>query len=144
MDERFGSPRDMAAEVEEFCRETDQPIPKTPGETVRCVLESLAASYRQKLDQVEELIDRRVETLHIVGGGSRNRLLNQLASNAVERTVKAGPVECSAIGNIIVQAIAMGDIASLSDARQIVRSSFQVETYEPKMKSDTMPAERSS
>ncbi|MEX2116168.1 MAG: rhamnulokinase family protein [Bacteroidota bacterium] len=142
MDERFVSPDDMAAEVEGFCRDTHQAVPKTPGETVRCVLESLAASYRQKLDQVEELIDRRVETLHIVGGGSRNKLLNQLAADAVGRTVKAGPVECSAIGNIIVQAIALGDIASLSDARQIVRNSFSVETYTPTMKSSVMSAQR--
>jgi rhamnulokinase len=143
MDERFASPHDMAVEVQEFCRETDQRVPKTPGETVRCVLESLATSYRQKLDQVEELIDRRVETLHIVGGGSRNRLLNQLASNAVDRTVKAGPVECSAIGNIIVQAISLGDILSLSEARRIVRNSFPVEAYTPITKSNPIPSERS-
>ena len=144
LDQRFVSPADMVAEVEEFCRETDQPVPKTPGEIVRCVLESLAGSYRRKLDQVEELIDRKVETLHIVGGGSRNKLLNQLAANAVGRTVKAGPVECSAIGNIIVQAIALGDIASLSEARQIVRNSFPVETYAPEMKPRVMSAQRAS
>jgi rhamnulokinase len=142
MDERFTSPPDMAAEVEGFCRETYQPVPKTPGETVRCVLESLAASYRQKLDQVEELIDRRVETLHIVGGGSRNRLLNQLTANAVGRTVRAGPAECSALGNIVAQAVALGDIPTLSDARHIVRNSFPVETYAPIMKSNPISSER--
>ncbi|MEX2190556.1 MAG: rhamnulokinase family protein, partial [Bacteroidota bacterium] len=140
MDERFANPDDMLVELEGFCSETNQRIPASPGETVRCVLESLAGSYQQKLDQVEELIERRVETLHIVGGGSRNRMLNQLAADAVGRTVKAGPVECSAIGNIIIQAIALGDIPSLTAARNVVRNSFNVETYTPAMTQKTTAA----
>lgn len=131
MDPRFSKPDDMPAKVAKFCQSTDQFVPRTPGEIIRCVLSSLAMLYRQTLDQVEELTGRTVTTLHIVGGGCKNHLLNQLAANASGRKVLAGPVECSAIGNIIVQAIALGHIPSLEAGRSIVRNSFPLKRYDP-------------
>ncbi|HEX9615733.1 MAG TPA: FGGY-family carbohydrate kinase, partial [Bacteroidota bacterium] len=98
---------------------------------VRCVFESLAALYGRKLNQLEEIVGRKLRTLHIVGGGSQNELLNQLTCNAVGRPVIAGPVECAAIGNVLVQAIALGHVSSLTAAREIVRNSFSVVHYEP-------------
>jgi rhamnulokinase len=132
MDERFGKPGDMPGKIADYCRETHQPVPITEGETVRCILSSLGLLYRQTLDQIEELTGRVLSTLHIVGGGCRNRLLNQLAADVTGRTVLAGPVECSAIGNVIVQAIALGHIPNLAVGREIVRDSFPLVRYDPK------------
>ncbi|HTR80978.1 MAG TPA: rhamnulokinase family protein [Bacteroidota bacterium] len=131
MDPRFAKPDDMPAKVAEFCKSTDQRMPGTPGEIVRCVLSSLAMLYRQTLDQVEELTGNAITTLHIVGGGSKNDLLNQFAANATRRTIFTGPVECSAIGNIIVQAITLGHIPSLEAARAVVRNSFPLVRFNP-------------
>jgi rhamnulokinase len=130
-DDRFARPDNMLQKIVDFCRETNQPAPTTPGEFVRCVLESLALLYRQTLDQIEEVTGRKLTTLHIVGGGSKNQLLNQLSANATGRVVVAGPVECTAIGNVLIQAIAMGQLSSLAAARQVVRNSFPTIRYEP-------------
>jgi rhamnulokinase len=94
-------------------------------------LESLALLYRQTLDQIEEVTGRKLATLHIVGGGSKNQLLNQLSANATGRVVVAGPVECTATGNVLIQAIAMGQLPSLAALRQVVRNSFPTARYEP-------------
>jgi rhamnulokinase len=131
MDPRFSKPDDMPAKVAKFCQSTDQFVPRTPGEVIRCVLSSLAMLYRQTLDQVEELTGRAVTTLHIVGGGCKNHLMNQLAANGSGRKVLAGPVECAAIGNIVVQAIALGHIPSLEAGRSIVRNSFPLKRFDP-------------
>ncbi|MDZ7288673.1 MAG: rhamnulokinase [candidate division KSB1 bacterium] len=130
-DERFSKPGEMPQKIAAYCRETNQSVPTTPGAIVRCVLESLALLYRQRLDQLEELTGRKLTTLHIVGGGSKNLLLNQLSASATGRTVLAGPVECTAIGNVLIQAIALGHVASLASARRIVRDSFPLVRYEP-------------
>jgi rhamnulokinase len=97
----------------------------------RLILDSLAASYRQALDHLETLLDRRINRVHIVGGGSRNELLNQLAANATGRTVIAGPAEATAAGNILVQAIGAGAVSGIAEARDIVRRSFPLRTYQP-------------
>ena len=130
-DARFAKPGEMPAKIAAFCRETRQPAPATPGATIRCVLESLALVYRRTRDQLEQVIGRKLERLHIVGGGSRNTLLNQFTANALQIPVLAGPVEATAAGNVLVQAIALGDLASLSAARRIVCDSMAVEHFDP-------------
>ncbi len=130
-DERFSKPGNMPEKIASFCRESGQPVPGAPGSIVRCILESLAHSYRRSLEQLEDVTRTSIENLHIVGGGSRNRLLNQLTANAIGRPVLAGPVECSAIGNVLIQAIALGDVSSLAAARDIVRASFPLVRFEP-------------
>jgi rhamnulokinase len=131
-DPRFLLPDDMSAKMAAFCRETGQPEPRTPGEFVRCALESLALLYRRTLLMLEKLTGTKIERLHIVGGGSQNALLNQFAANSLQRPVITGPVEATAAGNIIVQALARGDLPSLAVARQIIAQSFETATVEPR------------
>ena len=130
-DQRFATPGNMPQKIVDYCRETGQKPPTTSGEFVRCTLESLALLYRQTLDQVEEVTGEKLTTLHIVGGGSQNKLLNQLSANATGRTVIAGPVEATAAGNVLIQALALGHVASLDEMRRITRESFAVATYMP-------------
>jgi rhamnulokinase len=131
-DERFLPPGDMVGRIHTFCRDTGQAVPQTEGEVVRCVLESLALEYRWVAGRLDELVARPLPTVHIIGGGSQNKLLNQFAANATGRTVVTGPVEATAIGNVLVQAIALGHLAGLEEARALVRRSFEVERYEPR------------
>ncbi len=128
----FLAPGDMPAKIDEYCRKTDQPAPKTPGQYVRVCLDSLGAAYHKTLTGLEQLIGRRIDTIHIVGGGTQNTLLNQLTANTCQRPVITGPIEATAIGNLLTQAMATGQVPSLSAARQIVRNSFDVQRYEPK------------
>ncbi|MBV9671759.1 MAG: rhamnulokinase, partial [Verrucomicrobia bacterium] len=130
-EERFFQIGDMPARVQSYCRETGQPSPETPGEFARCILESLALLYRVTIDEIEQLTGRVIRRLHIVGGGSQNVLLNQLAANAIQRQVIAGPVEATATGNVLIQALALGHISSVAELRQVVRNSFTLETFEP-------------
>lgn len=130
-DSRFLSPGNMPEKISEFCRETGQPIPSSPGAYVRTVLESLALTYGKVLHQVEQIIGKRIEKIHIVGGGSRNRLLNQLTADATGLPVAAGPVEATAIGNILIQALALGEIRSREHLREVVDSSFPVTLFSP-------------
>jgi len=130
-DSRFLPPGDMPKRIQEFCRETGQAVPETRGEIIRCALESLALEYRWVAERLDEIVGRWLPTVHIFGGGSQNRLLNQFAADALARTVITGPVEATAIGNVLVQALALGHIATLAEGRALVRSSFKVETYEP-------------
>ncbi|MEE8389271.1 MAG: FGGY-family carbohydrate kinase, partial [Anaerolineae bacterium] len=127
----FLKPGDMPARIRAVCQETGQPVPESKGAVVRCALESLALKYRWVLERIEEILGRRLEPVHIVGGGSQNRLLNQFTADATGRQVIAGPVEATAIGNVVVQAMALGHINSLEEGRQIIRNSFDVITYEP-------------
>jgi len=130
-DARFVSPGDMPARVAGFCAETGQPAPSSPGTTIRCVLESLALLYRRTLLQIEQLIGAKIERLHIVGGGSRNTLLNQFTANALQIPVIAGPAEATAAGNILVQAITLADLPSLAAAREVVRASSDLVRVAP-------------
>jgi rhamnulokinase len=127
---RFAKAGDMPAKIEAYCRETGQPEPRNRGQFARCILESLALSYRVALDEIEELTGRSIARLHIVGGGSQSVLLNQFAANATRREVIAGPVEATAAGNVLIQAIALGQIESLNDLRGIVRDSFPLSTFQ--------------
>jgi rhamnulokinase len=127
----FLKPGDMPARMRAFCQRTGQPVPQSRGAVVRCALESLALKYRWVLERLEEILDRRLEPIHIVGGGTRNRLLNQFAADATGRRVVTGPVEATAIGNVVTQAMALGHIGSLEEGRQVVRNSFDIGTYQP-------------
>jgi rhamnulokinase len=127
----FLEPGDMPRKIVEHCHTTGQTPPETPGEFTRVILESLAQRYKQVLESLELLAGRRLDVIHIVGGGSRNALLNQLVADATGRTVVAGPSEATAIGNVLIQAIGAGDLSDLDEARGVVRRSFAVETYRP-------------
>jgi rhamnulokinase len=134
-DSLFLAPGDMAARMAEFCRRTGQPEPADKGTVIRVALESIALKYRWVLEKLEELMERPVDVLHIVGGGTQNTLLNRFAASATNHRVVAGPVEATAIGNILMQMLAVGQIASLDEGRAVVQRSFPVETYHPQHQS---------
>ncbi len=130
-DPRFLNPPDMPKAIQEFCRETKQPIPKSEGELVRCCYESLALKYREVLHSLEELTGETIDIIHIVGGGSQSQLLNQFTADACQRPVLAGPVEATAMGNLLTQIKADGELKSLGEMRDVVRASSAVQRYEP-------------
>jgi rhamnulokinase len=127
----FLEPGDMPRKIAEHCRFWKQDPPETPPQFARVILESLALRYRAVLESMEELLGRRFRVIHIVGGGSRNRLLNQFVADCTGRRVIAGPAEATAIGNILIQAMGAGELASHEEARALVRRSFPPETFEP-------------
>jgi rhamnulokinase len=128
----FGAPGEMPAKIDAFCKRTGQTPPSDVGGYVRACLDSLALTYRRTLEGLEDVLGRKINTIHIVGGGTQNELLTQITADACGRTVIAGPVEATAIGNILVQAMATGDVKSLAEARTIVRNSFELKRYEPR------------
>jgi rhamnulokinase len=127
----FLNPADMAEEIAAFCRKTEQKPPSSAGAFTRAILESLAFKYRMVLESLEELIGHPLAEIRIIGGGSKNRLLNQFTANATGRAVIAGPVEATALGNIAMQMVATGGM-SLSDARDVIARSFPAERFEPR------------
>jgi rhamnulokinase len=131
-DPRFLSLDDMPKKIAEFCKETGQPAPANHGAYVRCIYESLALFYRGTVRRLERLTGRKIERLHIVGGGSKDMMLNQCAANALNIPVIVGPAECTALGNILVQAIALGHLPSLAAAREVVRNSLELKTVPPR------------
>lgn len=131
-DASFMLPPSMPQALADFCKKSHQPAPSDPGAVVRCALESLACRYRYVLERLEELTSQRLEVIHIVGGGSQNGLLCQLTADCCNRLVIAGPVEATALGNVLMQAIGSGILGSLAEARSVVRRSFPVVSYEPK------------
>ncbi|HEY0604363.1 MAG TPA: rhamnulokinase family protein [Herpetosiphonaceae bacterium] len=132
----FLNPGDMPAAIRAYCRRTGQPAPTTVGALVRCCLESLALKYRWVVEKLEELSGRKLDTIRIVGGGSQNRLLCQLTADACRRVVVAGPVEATALGNILVQAVALGQISSIAAGRAAVAASEQRASFEPQPSGD--------
>jgi rhamnulokinase len=130
-DAAFLPPGDMPARIAAFCARSGQPVPERVAGVMRCVLESLALKYRYVLDLLVEVSDRPVDVLHIVGGGAKNELLNQMTANAIQRPVVAGPAEATALGNALVQWMALGAFESLSEAREAVRASFMPRVYQP-------------
>ena len=127
----FLAPGDMPARIRRFCEGTGQRPPGGPAEMARCVFESLALKYRYVIGQAEDLTGRKVRKIHVVGGGSQNALLCQLTADAAGLPVVAGPVEATAVGNVMVQAFARGEVGSLAEIRTVIRRSFETETYEP-------------
>ena len=130
-DPSFTPAGDMPVRIADFCDRTGQAGPSTRGEVVRTILESLALRYRMVLDTIEGIAEDRADTLHIVGGGGQNLLLNQFTANAVGRPVVVGPVEATAAGNILMQMVASGEISSLAEGREIIRRSFELTMYVP-------------
>jgi rhamnulokinase len=128
----FTFPGEMPQKIAAFCQQTKQAAPSSVGETIRTCLESLALTYRRTLEGMQDVLGRKMNVIHVVGGGSRNELLNQMTADACGVPVIAGPVEATAAGNILVQAMALGSIKSLADAREVVRRSFDVKHYEPR------------
>jgi sugar (pentulose or hexulose) kinase len=122
---------DMLAAIDNFCEKTHQPTPLTPGAYVRCILESLALKYRLVLCSLEEVCGKRIDQIRVIGGGAKNRLLNQFTADATGRRVLAGPVEATALGNIAIQAVATGEAASLREIRSVIDRSFSTEVFEP-------------
>jgi rhamnulokinase len=127
----FLAPGNMPEAIRAYCRQTSQPEPEEKGAILRCALESIALKFRQVLGMCEQLSGGRIETIHIVGGGTKNRQLCQAAADACARRVITGPVEATAIGNLMMQAVASGHAASIAEAREVIRRSFDVEQYEP-------------
>ncbi|MHB9037976.1 MAG: rhamnulokinase [Armatimonadota bacterium] len=130
-DPSFFKPGDMPARIREFCSRTGQPIPESEGEVVRTALEGVALKCRWALEAIETSTGRPIPKIHIVGGGTQNKLLCKLTADVTGKPVLAGPVEATAIGNIIVQAIGLGHISSLDGGREIIRNSFELEAYDP-------------
>jgi rhamnulokinase len=127
----FLQPGEMPERIGRYCLKRGQPAPTGVGQFVRCALESLALAYRKAIGQMEQALGYSLEAVHIVGGGSQNRLLNQFTADATGKPVIAGPVEATAIGNLLVQAMAMNRVSSLAEARQLVCRSFPLEVFEP-------------
>ena len=141
-DPRFLAPDDLPSKIAAFCRETAQPAPTEPGAVIRCILESLALLYRRTLRQLEQLLGTRIQRLHIVGGGSQNSLLNQLTADALEIPVHAGPVEATALGNVLIQALTLGHLLSLPAARDLVRTAMATQIIAPQPSADWVPARK--
>jgi rhamnulokinase len=128
----FMNPPDMPAAIQQFCRETGQPVPESPAEVSRCIMESLAFKYRMVLDQLRMVNpDGPINRIHILGGGTQNELLCQFAADACNVPIITGPIEATAIGNMLVQAMALGYIKSPEEIREVVRRSFPMKTFMP-------------
>jgi sugar (pentulose or hexulose) kinase len=127
----FRNADDMPASIDAFCARTGQAIPADEGAVIRCIFESLALKYRQTLDQLREVLGHDILVIHIVGGGARNGLLCQMTADATRRPVIAGPSEATTMGNLAVQALATGHLASLEEARALIRRSSHLKRYEP-------------
>ena len=125
------APSDMAESIRDLCRTSGQDAPVSHGAVIRCALESLAMRYRMVLGNLEELTGGRIETIHIVGGGAQNKLLSQMAADATGRRVVTGPIEATALGNVMMQAVALGDVANIAQAREVIRASFAVDEFTP-------------
>ncbi len=131
-DPSLTAPPNMPQAIRDYCKRTSQPIPDTEGAIIRCALESLALRYRLVFGYLEQLVGRQINTIHMVGGGVQNRMLCQLAADACQRRVVAGPVEATALGNVMMQAIGVGELASISEARSLVRRSNEIREYTPR------------
>lgn len=127
----FIAPRDMRRAIAQFCQQSGQPAPETPGQFVRCCMESLALRYRWVVEQLRELFGKPYTTLHIVGGGTQNKALCQFTADATGCDVIAGPIEATAAGNLLMQMIAMGDVRNLSEGRELIRRSSEIIHYAP-------------
>jgi rhamnulokinase len=127
----FLTPGDMPERIRAYCRATGQPEPESVGQVMRAVYESLALKYRWVLDHLVTLADKRVDRLHIIGGGGRNHLLCQMTASAINRQVVAGPYEATALGNAVVQLIALGVLDSVAQARDILSRTIETVSFEP-------------
>ncbi|KMK75079.1 rhamnulokinase [Alkalihalobacillus pseudalcaliphilus] len=131
-DSRFLKPNNMITEIRSACKEAGFPEPIEPADLTRCIYLSLIESYKEAIKEIEAIVDQPYSSIQIIGGGSANLELNQLLANQINRIVSTGPTEATAIGNYIVQAMATGEIASLSEARKLIKQSFEIHYYQPK------------
>jgi rhamnulokinase len=129
--DRFLKPENMVQEIMNYCVETGQPIPSTPGEVAKCVYDSIADSYQDAVKEIEEIFEKRFEKINVIGGGCQNEILNQLVADVTKKEVYAGPVEATAVGNIVAQLMALDEIHDMKEARTIVKKSFEVKKYLP-------------
>ena len=130
-DSDFATPGDMPEKIRAYCKRTAQPVPESVGEVVRCIYESLALKYRSVAERVMELMGRRARVIHVVGGGTKDRFLSQLTADACGIPVCAGPEEATAIGNLMMQLMATGEVSDLGQARRVVAASFETKQYLP-------------
>jgi rhamnulokinase len=130
-DAQFANPDSMIDAIQQYCRQTNQPVPETPAEICRCIFDSLALRYKQVFQWMQEFAPFKLEVLHIIGGGSLNKYLNQFTANATGATVLAGPQEGTAIGNIMLQAKAVHLVNDIWEMRQIIANSLKLVKYEP-------------
>jgi rhamnulokinase len=130
-DGSFFHPGGMPGKIQDYCAKTGQAIPQSRGEIARVALESLALKYRLVLNRLETLAGKHLDPIHIIGGGTKNHLLNQFTADCTGRKVVSGPIEATSVGNVLMQALALGHIANIQDARAIVRKSFAPEIYQP-------------
>ncbi len=131
-DPAFGVPGNLPEAIRTYCKKTGQHVPETTGEIVRTIFDSLALRYRWSVEAIDDMKGKRIPFINIVGGGTKEAPLCQLCADACERPVYAGPVEATAIGNLAVQAISAGEIADLAEAREVIKRSFDIVSYEPK------------
>jgi rhamnulokinase len=127
----FAAPSSMIGAIQKYCRDTNQPVPETPAQICRCIFDSLALRYRQVFQWMQEFAPFRLDVLHIIGGGSLNKYLNQFTANSTGATVLAGPQECTAIGNIMMQAKAARLVKDIWEMRSIIANSIELVKYEP-------------
>lgn len=130
-DQSFLNPGNMPKAIQNYCRASEQPVPTTKGELARCIYDSLALKYKFTIQQIESVTGNKIERLHIIGGGAHNKMMNQLTADALGIPVFAGPAEATAIGNVMIQARALGAVGSLDEIRKVVRDSFEVMEYQP-------------
>jgi sugar (pentulose or hexulose) kinase len=130
-DQRFFNPRSMKGAFDRYFQATGQAVPRSSGAYIRCALEGLTLSYRETLEELRRILGIKIDRVHVIGGGSRNHLLDQMTADATGLEVLAGPVEGTAIGNVLVQAIALGELRGMKEGREFVRSSFNIEEYIP-------------
>ncbi|MEK3988626.1 rhamnulokinase [Robertmurraya sp. FSL R5-0851] len=130
-DDRFLKPDNMIQEIMNYCIETGQSVPSTPGEVAKCVYDSLAASYKETIGEIESIFEKSFDKINVIGGGCQNEMLNQLVADVTNKEVLAGPIEATAIGNIVAQLMALGEITDLEEARSVIKQSFEVKKYEP-------------
>ncbi|RKQ32501.1 rhamnulokinase [Oceanobacillus halophilus] len=133
-DDRFLKPQNMTKEIQLYCKETNQRIPESPGEIAKCVFDSLAISYQSAIDQIEEIYEKDFQKINVIGGGSKNEMLNQLIADTTGKEVIAGPSEATAIGNMAAQLMALNKIDDIEDARNLIKKSFDLKTYTKKQK----------
>lgn len=127
----FQTPGNMPKRIKKYCEMTGQKVPETKGEVVRCIAQSLAFRYRYTVEGMEKVTGNKYNVVNIVGGGIKDKMICQFTANATKRTVSTGPVEATSIGNVLVQAMAMGAIKDLNEGRKVVLNSFDITTYEP-------------
>src|SRR5699024_2816223 len=131
-DALFLNPKNMIEKINITCDETGQSAPETPGQTAKCAFDSIAVSYQHAIEDIEEIYEKESKKINVIGGGSKNKMLNQLIVDTTKKEVLAGPIEATAIGNLTSQLIATGKISGLGEARRIIKQSFEIKTYTTK------------